>query len=84
MLSAEELAQFQDGGEISAEDILAAQMTAKAAPSGISFVAFTATPKAKTMELFGRRPDPAAPADYRQRCTLAARAPSSTIGSTPP
>ncbi len=28
--------------------------------------------------------DPAAPADYRQRCTLAARAPSSTIGSTPP
>lgn len=28
--------------------------------------------------------DPAAPADYRQRCTLAARAPSSTIRSTPP
>ncbi len=62
VLSAEELAAVREGEEISAEDILAAQMTAKAAPSGISFIAFTATPKAKTMELFGRRPNPAAPA----------------------
>jgi len=62
VLSAEDLADVQDGGEISAEDILAMQMAAKASPSGISFVAFTATPKAKTMELFGRRPNPEAPA----------------------
>ena len=62
VLSAEDIAALQDGGEISAEDILAAQMAAKASPGGISFVAFTATPKAKTMELFGRRPDPGAPA----------------------
>lgn len=62
VLSAEELAELQDGGEISAEDVLAANMAAKAGSSGISFIAFTATPKAKTMELFGRRPDPAAPA----------------------
>ncbi|MDR5655506.1 type I restriction endonuclease subunit R [Ruixingdingia sedimenti] len=61
VLSAEELAELQDGGEISAEDVLAANMAAKAGASGISFIAFTATPKVKTMELFGRRPDPAAP-----------------------
>ena len=48
--------------DISTEDILAAQMTAKAGTAGISFVAFTATPKAKTMELFGRPPNPNAPA----------------------
>lgn len=62
VLSAEELAELQDGGEISAEDVLAANMAAKAGSSGISFIAFTATPKAKTMELFGRRTDPGAPA----------------------
>ncbi|ABN76963.1 type I restriction endonuclease subunit R [Cereibacter sphaeroides] len=62
VLSAEELAAVADGGEIGTEDILAAQMAAKASSAGISFVAFTATPKAKTLELFGRRPDPSAPA----------------------
>ncbi|RDD72754.1 type I restriction endonuclease subunit R [Paracoccus versutus] len=62
VLSAEELAEMQDGGEFSAEDVLAANMAAKAGASGISFIAFTATPKAKTLELFGRRPDPGAPA----------------------
>jgi len=62
VLSAEELAELQDGGEISTEDVMAANMAAKAGSGGISFIAFTATPKAKTMELFGRRPDAAAPA----------------------
>src|SRR5215204_3890874 len=33
-------------------------MTARASDKGITYVAFTATPKAKTMELFGRRPRP--------------------------
>ena len=33
-------------------------MAARAGDSGITFVAFTATPKNKTMELFGTRPDP--------------------------
>jgi type I restriction enzyme R subunit len=55
-----------DGGEISAEDILTAQMTARArtgtGQGGITYVAFTATPKAKTLELFGRRPNPSLPA----------------------
>ncbi|MFC3312496.1 type I restriction endonuclease subunit R [Falsigemmobacter intermedius] len=63
ILSADDLAHVQDGGEISAEDILAMQMASKAGEAkGVSFIAFTATPKAKTMELFGRCPDPSAPA----------------------
>ena len=62
VLSPEELAELDDGGEISSEDILAAQMAAQAGESGITFVAFTATPKAKTLELFGTRPDPSQPA----------------------
>jgi type I restriction enzyme R subunit len=62
-LSAEEVAELEDGGEIDVEDLLAAEMKARAAQeAGISYVAFTATPKAKTLELFGRRPDPARPA----------------------
>jgi type I restriction enzyme R subunit len=35
-------------------------MSARAEDTGITFVAFTATPKNKTMELFGTRPDPRA------------------------
>ncbi len=63
VLSADELADMQDGGEIGTEDILAMQMAAKAGEAkGVSFIAFTATPKAKTMELFGRRPNLDAPA----------------------
>jgi type I restriction enzyme R subunit len=58
VLSAKELAELNDGGEVSSQDVLAAQMAAKASDGGITFVAFTATPKTKTMELFGTRPDP--------------------------
>ncbi|OQW89275.1 MAG: type I restriction endonuclease subunit R [Rhodoferax ferrireducens] len=58
VLSPEELKELSDGGEISTEDILAAQMTSRADDGGITFVAFTATPKNKTLELFGTRPDP--------------------------
>lgn len=58
VLTAEELAEWEDGGEVSAEDVLAAQMAARADDTGITFVAFTATPKQKTLELFGTRPDP--------------------------
>ena len=62
VLSAEELKDLADGGEVGTEDLLAAQMAARANDSGITYVAFTATPKAKTLELFGRRPDPDRPA----------------------
>jgi len=58
VLSAEELQELNDGGEVSTEDILAAQMATRADDAGITFVAFTATPKNKTMELFGTCPDP--------------------------
>lgn len=62
LLNAEELKDLADGGEVSTEDLLAAQMAARANDAGITYVAFTATPKAKTLELFGRRPDPSQPA----------------------
>jgi type I restriction enzyme R subunit len=62
VLSAEELRELEDGGEVSTEDILAAQMAAKANPKGITSIAFTATPKPKTLEIFGRRPRPDEPA----------------------
>lgn len=53
ILSDAELADLDDGGEVSAEDQLAALMTARATTPNVSFFAFTATPKAKTLELFG-------------------------------
>ena len=62
VLSAEELQDLADGGEVGTEDLLAAQMAARANDKGITYVAFTATPKAKTLELFGRRPNPDQPA----------------------
>jgi type I restriction enzyme R subunit len=66
VLSAQELQDLADGGEVSTEDILTAQMSAKAGMAGtasaVTYVAFTATPKAKTLELFGRRPHPDLPA----------------------
>ena len=61
LLSAEEVKALEDGGEISAEDVTV-QMAARANNRGISFFAFTATPKAKTMELFGRHPNSSQPA----------------------
>jgi type I restriction enzyme R subunit len=45
-----------------ANNLLAAQMAARANDTGITYVAFTATPKSKTLELFGRRPNPEQPA----------------------
>jgi type I restriction enzyme R subunit len=61
LLSAEEQKELEDGGTISTEDILAVQMSSRASDTGITYVAFTATPKAKTLELFGRCPDPDKP-----------------------
>jgi type I restriction enzyme, R subunit len=61
VLSPEELAELEDGGEVSTEDMLAAQMAARASDKGITYVAFTATPKAKTLQLFGRPPKPDQP-----------------------
>jgi type I restriction enzyme R subunit len=46
---------LEDGGTIDAEDVLAAEMAARAEAKNLSFFAFTATPKAKTLELFGHK-----------------------------
>lgn len=54
VLTADEQASLDDGGEVDAEAVLAAQMTARADSPDLSFFAFTATPKPKTLELFGR------------------------------
>lgn len=57
LLSAQEWAELQDGGEVDTEALLAAQMEARAGGNGmggLTYVAFTATPKAKTLGLFGR------------------------------
>lgn len=62
VLSPEEWQEVEDGAEVGFDDVLRAQMTARATDKGITFVAFTATPKPKTLELFGRLPHPDQPA----------------------
>lgn len=58
VLTADELKEIKEGGEIDVEAVLAAEATERAESANISYFAFTATPKAKTLELFGRRPTP--------------------------
>nr|WP_252730867.1 DEAD/DEAH box helicase family protein [Pacificibacter marinus] len=50
-----------DDTELSSEDILDAAVAAKRKATNLSYFAFTATPKTKTLELFGRVPNPAEP-----------------------
>ena len=67
LLSAQEWAELQDGGEVDTEALLAAQMEARssgAADGRLTYVAFTATPKAKTLELFGRPGPDGLPAPF--------------------
>ncbi|NAW34033.1 type I restriction endonuclease subunit R [Halomonas alimentaria] len=55
----------REGGgelEVSAEMMLDAAVASRRPSERISYYAFTATPKAKTLELFGRPPDPDLPA----------------------
>ena len=49
--------ELDDDEDISADDLLAAKDSAIAASSNITFVALTATPKAKTLRLFGTERD---------------------------
>jgi type I restriction enzyme R subunit len=53
--------QIEYGAEWSAEDVLLADMEQRAEHRTISYFAFTATPKAKTLLRFGRRPYPDQP-----------------------
>jgi type I restriction enzyme R subunit len=50
-----------EGEEISAEELMDAAVAARKPTERISYYAFTATPKAKTLELFGRPPEPEQP-----------------------
>ena len=58
VLIAEEL---EDEEELSAEDVIRATLASRRASPNISYFAFTATPKAKTLEVFGRLPKPDQP-----------------------
>ncbi|MFF5521177.1 type I restriction endonuclease subunit R [Streptomyces coeruleorubidus] len=55
VLTAEEVKEIEEGGEVDVESVLASEMTERAESENISYFAFTATPKNKTLELFGRK-----------------------------
>ncbi|MGK7296250.1 MAG: type I restriction enzyme subunit R domain-containing protein, partial [Candidatus Wenzhouxiangella sp. M2_3B_020] len=50
-----------EGEDVTAEDLLDAAVKARRPSEAISYYAFTATPKARTLELFGTLPDPDRP-----------------------
>ncbi len=64
VLTVEEVKEIEEGGEIDAASILAAEMTERAESQNISYLAFTATPKNKTLELFGRKGADGKPASF--------------------
>lgn len=64
VLTAERLAEIEDGAEVDLEEILEAEMAGQVQPNTVSYFAFTATPKAKTLELFGRRDPDGLPAPF--------------------
>lgn len=53
--------EADDDVELSSEDILDATVAARRGSANLNYYAFTATPKAKTIELFGRLPNPELP-----------------------
>jgi len=64
VLTAERLAEIEDGAEVDLEEILEAEMAGQVQPNTVSYFAFTATPKAKTLELFGRPGPDGLPAPF--------------------
>ena len=53
--------------ELTTEDILDAAVASRRATKNLSYFAFTATPKTKTLELFGRLPNPNEPASITNK-----------------
>lgn len=53
--------QSGDEDDLTTDDILDAAVASRRASKNLSYLAFTATPKTKTLELFGRVPNPAEP-----------------------
>ncbi|MGH1561444.1 type I restriction endonuclease subunit R [Mumia sp. DW29H23] len=64
VLTTDEIKEIEDGGEVDVEAILAAEMTERAESKNISYLAFTATPKNKTLELFGRKGPDGTPREF--------------------
>ncbi|WP_431948421.1 type I restriction endonuclease subunit R, partial [Micromonospora marina] len=64
VLTAEEVKEIEEGGEVDVEAILASEMTERAESENISWFAFTATPKNKTLELFGRKGSDGKPVEF--------------------
>ncbi|WP_328366525.1 type I restriction endonuclease subunit R [Micromonospora zamorensis] len=64
VLTADEVKEIEDGGEIDVEAILASEMTERAESENISYFAFTATPKNKTLDLFGRKGPDGKPVEF--------------------
>ena len=64
VLMLDEISDDEISGDkvLSSEDILDATMAARKNSNNLNYYAFTATPKAKTLELFGRLPKPNEPA----------------------
>ncbi|MEH0373026.1 type I restriction endonuclease subunit R [Vibrio mimicus] len=59
--------EADDDTELSSEDILDATVAARRNNANLSYYAFTATPKPKTLELFGRLPNPELPASKQNK-----------------
>ncbi len=53
--------QVDEDAEISAEEMMTSALEAEGSRRNLSFYAFTATPKEKTLQLFGTLPDPSLP-----------------------
>lgn len=64
VLTSEEVKEIEEGGSVDVEAILAAEMTERAESRNISYLAFTATPKNKTLELFGRKGPDGKPVEF--------------------
>ncbi|MCX5155576.1 DEAD/DEAH box helicase family protein [Streptomyces sp. NBC_00291] len=64
VLTAEEVKEIEEGGEMDVESVLASEMTERAESENISYFAFTATPKNKTLELFGRKGPDGKPREF--------------------
>jgi type I restriction enzyme, R subunit len=58
VLTPERIKEIEDGDDISAEEVMLVSMHGRSQAKNLSYFAFTATPKAKTLEIFGRRPKP--------------------------
>ncbi len=60
------LEERDEDDQLTSEDVLDAVMASRKGSENLSFYAFTATPKDKTLQLFGRLPNPELPPSKNQ------------------